>query len=141
MVGRVELPIDRDRRTTVDPIHPARHDDPFLIGVAPQNREAFTAEMAEVGRIADDDVILVTSDELLPLLRRRVLPVRPESGTGAGCHVEILTEQLAEPPLVGRRRIAVSHRCEGATSKIADKARRIISGGQASRSTPDGAGQ
>jgi hypothetical protein len=82
MVGRAELPIDPDRRSTVDPIHPARHDDPFLIGLVPEHREALTAEVPEGSRIADDDVILVTFDELLALLRRRVLPIGPESGTG-----------------------------------------------------------
>ena len=70
MVGRVELSIDADRRSAVD-LDPARHDDPFLTGLAPQHLEAFTAESAEGGGIADDDVILVKSDELLPLLRRR----------------------------------------------------------------------
>src|SRR5205085_4725174 len=95
----------------------------------------------EVGGIADDDVILVKFDVLLPLLRRRVLPMRPESGTGAGLHIEILTEQLVEPPLPSRGCIPVSHRREGATSEIADDARRTIHGGQASRGTADDAGQ
>jgi hypothetical protein len=70
MVGRVELPIDSDRRRAVD-LDPARYDELSLIGAAPQHLEAFAAEGAEVDGIADDDVILVKFDELLPLQRRR----------------------------------------------------------------------
>ena len=62
-----------------------------------------------------------------------------------GLHVpvitEILTGQLAEPLLLCRLRVLVSHACDSAAPKIADKARRIIRGGQASRGTPDGAGK
>ena len=104
MIGRVEPPIDPDRRRAID-LDPARYDDPFLIGLAPQHLEAFAAEGAEGGGIADDDIILVKSDELLPLRRRRFSPICPESKTGAGFHVEILTEQLAELLLLGRRRV------------------------------------
>ena len=89
IIGRVELPTDHYRYNTVDP---ARDDDPFLIGLAPEHRDAFTTEMAKEGRIDDDDVILVTVGILLPLLRRRVLPMRPESRTAAGFRVEILTK-------------------------------------------------
>jgi hypothetical protein len=79
---RVELPIDPDRRSTFDPGSPACHGDAFLIGLAPQHCEAFVAEVAEEGRIKDDDVILVTFDVLQTLLRRRVWPMGPQSGTG-----------------------------------------------------------
>src|SRR5207302_2776396 len=77
-IGRVELPIDHHLYKTVDP---ARDDDPFLIGLAPQYREASTIEMAKECRIHNDDVILVTVGVILPLLRRCVLPMWPESGT------------------------------------------------------------
>ena len=72
-VGRVELPIEPDRRSVAD-LDPARYDDPSLIGLAPHNLEAFTAEGVQRGGIADDDVILilVKSDELLPLQCRRL---------------------------------------------------------------------
>ena len=43
--GRIELPIDPDRRSVAD-LDLARHDDPSLIGLAPQHLEAFTAERA-----------------------------------------------------------------------------------------------
>ena len=89
VIGRLELPIDPHRYNTVDP---ARDDDPFLIGLTPQHLEAFTTEMAKECRIDDDDVILVRVGILLPLLRRRVLPMRPESRTAAGFRVEILTK-------------------------------------------------
>ena len=93
-----------------------------------------------MGRITDDDVILVNFEELLPLLCRRSLPIRPESGTGAGFHVKTLTEQFAEPPFADRRRVPASRRGEGANSKVADKARRIR-GSHASWRTPDNAGK
>jgi hypothetical protein len=61
-----------------------------------------------------------------------------------GLHVpvitEILTGQLAEPLLLCRLRVLVSHACDGAAPKIADNARRIIRGGQASRGIHDDAG-
>jgi len=67
IIGRVELPIDADVSSAVDPGYPTRHDDPFLIGLDLQHREACAAEVAEEGRIIDDDdVILVTFDVLLP---------------------------------------------------------------------------
>jgi hypothetical protein len=66
-----------------------RYDHPFLIGLARQNLEVCTAEGAESGGIADGDVILVKLDELLPLQCRRLEPIWPEGGTGAGFHVEI----------------------------------------------------
>jgi hypothetical protein len=44
IIGRVELPIDRYRYNTVDP---ARDDDPFLIGLAPQHRDAFATKMTK----------------------------------------------------------------------------------------------
>src|SRR6266566_4167475 len=94
-VGRVELPIDPDWRSVVD-LDPARYDDPSLIGLAPQHLEAFTAERAKGCGIGDDDIVLVKSDELLPLQCRRLYPICPESGTGAGFHVEILTEKPPE---------------------------------------------
>src|SRR4051794_29257299 len=63
MIGRVNLPIERNWRGPVD-LNPAGHDDPFLIGPAPHNLEAFTTEGGEGGRIADGDVIRVKFDEL-----------------------------------------------------------------------------
>ena len=98
--------------------------------MAPQHLEACAAEGSEGGGIAGDEIIFVKSDELLPLQRGRGTPIGPEGKTGAGFHVEILTEQLPEQLLFGRDRVSVSHRCDGATSKIADNARRIIRGGQ-----------
>jgi hypothetical protein len=96
--------------------------------------------MAKECRIHNDDVILVTVGVILPLLCGRVLPMWPESGTTTGFGVEILTKRLPEPPL-NSRRIPVSHRCEGASSKITDNTRRIIRGSQASRSNPHDARQ
>ena len=66
MIGRIEPPIDPDRRVAID-LDAARYDDAFPIGLAPQHPEACAAEGAEGGGIADDDVILVKFDELLPL--------------------------------------------------------------------------
>src|SRR5271156_2725056 len=68
--GRDELPIDRHLYDTVDP---ARDDDPFLIGLAAQYREAFTIDMAKECRIHNDDVILVTTP---PPARRSSSPKR-----------------------------------------------------------------
>lgn len=65
MIGRVEPPIDPDRCAAID-LDAARYD-PFPIGLAPQHPEACAAEGTEGGGIADDDVILVKSDELLSL--------------------------------------------------------------------------
>ena len=82
MIGRVESPIDANRRTAI--VDPARYDHSFPIGLAPQHLEARAAEGAKGGGIAGDDVILVKFDELMLLLRGRGTPICPESKTGAG---------------------------------------------------------
>jgi hypothetical protein len=53
MIDRVEPPIDPDRCAAAIDLDPARDDDRFPIGLAPQHLEACAAKGAQGGGLAD----------------------------------------------------------------------------------------
>jgi hypothetical protein len=75
MIVRVEPPIDPNRRAAIN-LDPARYDDPFPIGLAPQHVEGCAVEGAEGGRIADDD----GPQTPRPMMRIAPKPRRPTVG-------------------------------------------------------------